>query len=55
MFDAAMMQHEVLNYHPLKNNATTAISAADLLKFASACGHTAQVLAVSEEAKAAGL
>ena len=55
VFDAAMMQHEVLNYHPLKNNATTAISAADLLKFASACGHTAQVLAVSEVAKAAGL
>ncbi|CTQ46136.1 prolyl-tRNA synthetase associated domain-containing protein [Roseibium aggregatum] len=55
VFDAAMMQHEVLNYHPLKNNATTAISAADLLKFASACGHTAQVLAVSEEAKASGL
>jgi Ala-tRNA(Pro) deacylase len=55
VFDAAMMQHEVLNYHPLKNNATTSISSADLLKFASACGHTAQVLAVSDEAKVAGL
>ena len=55
VFDAAMMQHEVLNYHPLKNDATTAISAQDLLKFAQACGHDAKVLAVSEEAKAAGL
>lgn len=53
VFDAAMMQHEVLNYHPLKNDATTAISAGDLLKFARACGHDPQVLAVSEQAKAA--
>ena len=55
VFDAAMMQHEVLNYHPLKNDATTAISAADLLKFTGACGHAPQVLAVSEQAKAADL
>jgi Ala-tRNA(Pro) deacylase len=55
VFDAAMMQHEVLNYHPLKNDATTSISANDLLKFARACGHEAQVLAVSVEAQAAGL
>jgi len=55
VFDAAMMQHDVLNYHPLKNDATTAISAGDLLKFARACGHDPQVLAVSEQAKAAGL
>ncbi|MBN9673450.1 prolyl-tRNA synthetase associated domain-containing protein [Roseibium aggregatum] len=55
VFDAAMMQHEILNYHPLKNDASTAIRAGDLLKFARACGHDPQVLAVSEEAKAAGL
>lgn len=55
VFDAAMMQHEVLNYHPLKNDATTAISAEDLLKFARACGHDPKVLAVSEEARAAAL
>jgi Ala-tRNA(Pro) deacylase len=53
VFDAAMMRHEILNYHPLKNDATTSIAAADLLKFAGACGHDAKVLAVSEEAKAA--
>ena len=55
VFDAAMMQHEVLNYHPLKNDATTSIPAQDLIRFAKACGHEPQVLAVSEEAKAAGL
>jgi Ala-tRNA(Pro) deacylase len=55
IFDAAMMQHKILNYHPLKNDATTSISSEDLLKFASACGHNYQVLSVSEQAKAAGL
>lgn len=55
VFDAAMMRHEVLNYHPLKNDATTSIAAADLLKFARACGHEAQVLAVSDQAQQAGL
>ena len=55
VFDAAMMQHEVLNYHPLKNDATTSIASNDLIKFARACGHDAQVLAVSEQAKEAGL
>lgn len=55
VFDAAMMQHDILNYHPLKNDATTAISASDLVKFAKACGHDPQVLAVSEQAKSAAL
>lgn len=55
IFDAAMMRHEILNYHPLKNDATTSIHAEDLMKFARACGHEVQVLAVSEEAQAAGL
>ena len=47
ILDAAMMQHEVLNYHPLKNDATTTISNADLLTFIRACGHNPQVVAVS--------
>ncbi|GAB4519740.1 MAG: prolyl-tRNA synthetase associated domain-containing protein [Roseibium sp.] len=53
VFDAAMMRHEILNYHPLKNDATTSIAAEDLLKFAGACGHDAKVLPVSDGAKAA--
>ncbi|PVB61250.1 prolyl-tRNA synthetase associated domain-containing protein [Labrenzia sp. 011] len=55
VFDAAMMQHNVLNFHPLKNDATTSIRADDLMKFAGACGHSARILAVSDEAVAAGL
>lgn len=55
IFDAAMMQHEIVNYHPLKNDATTAIAASDLINFAKACGHDPQILAVSAQAQDAGL
>lgn len=55
VFDAAMMEHETLNYHPLSNDATTSISREDLSAFAAGCGHEVKVLAVSEEAKSAGL
>ena len=47
ILDAAMMQHQALNYHPLKNDATTTIAAADLMKFIHACGHTPRIVAVS--------
>ncbi|MTH97812.1 prolyl-tRNA synthetase associated domain-containing protein [Roseibium sp. RKSG952] len=49
VFDAAMMQHEILNFHPLSNDATTSIASADLLRFAENCGHQVQVLAVSQD------
>lgn len=55
VFDAAMMEHETLNYHPLSNDATTSIAKEDLLKFAEMCGHQVQVLAASQEAQSAGL
>lgn len=51
VFDAALMRHETLNFHPLSNDASTRIAAADLLAFATACGHQPQVLAVSAEAQ----
>jgi Ala-tRNA(Pro) deacylase len=47
VLDAAMMAHEVLNYHPLVNTMTTSIRAADLLKFAAATGHSPLIRAVS--------
>jgi Ala-tRNA(Pro) deacylase len=37
--DAQMMQAEVLNFHPLHNHATVAISNEDMMKFFAACGH----------------
>ncbi|WP_310622073.1 prolyl-tRNA synthetase associated domain-containing protein [Flexibacterium corallicola] len=51
IFDAHMMKEPILNYHPLLNNASTAITASDLLKFARLCGHAPEVLAVSDEAQ----
>ena len=48
ILDEAMMKHEKLNFHPLKNNATTTIASADLVKFIKACGHNPRVVAVSD-------
>lgn len=47
IFDAAMMEFDPLNFHPLQNTATTSIARDDLLVFARACGHDPQVIAVS--------
>ena len=33
VLDAAMLDHDPLNYHPLANDRTTAIASADLLRF----------------------
>ena len=47
VLDAAMMAHELVNYHPLENTATTTIRAADLLAFIRSCGHEPKVVAVA--------
>jgi len=47
VLDAAMMAHEVLNFHPLVNTGTTTISQAGLLKFLEATGHRPRIEAVS--------
>lgn len=44
LLDRAMLDHELLNYHPLTNAATTTIAAADLLRFIEACGHEPRIL-----------
>lgn len=38
VLDEALLAHDPVNFHPLKNDATTAISPADLLKFIDALG-----------------
>jgi Ala-tRNA(Pro) deacylase len=48
ILDETMMRHEQLNFHPLRNDATTTIKSADLLAFMKACGHGPRVVAVSE-------
>ena len=46
VLDAAMMDHELLNYHPLENTATTTIRSADLVVFIRSCGHEPRIVAV---------
>jgi Ala-tRNA(Pro) deacylase len=48
ILDDAMMRQTPLNYHPLKNDATTAITPDDLLTFIRSCGHNPRVVAVSD-------
>jgi Ala-tRNA(Pro) deacylase len=40
VLDEIMLRQEPVNFHPLRNDRTIAVSAADLLKFIAACGHT---------------
>lgn len=48
ILDAAMMEHQMLNYHPLSNDATTTISSRDLIRFIEATGHHPRIVAVSD-------
>ena len=50
ILDAAMMEHEILNYHPLENTATTSIARRDLVAFLEATGHPPQILPCSQPA-----
>ena len=44
ILDAALMKEDPINFHPLENNATTAISPEDFLTFARACGHEPEIV-----------
>jgi Ala-tRNA(Pro) deacylase len=48
ILDAAMMALPKLNFHPLKNDATTTIFVDDLQKFIRATGHNPRIVSVSE-------
>lgn len=47
ILDADLMKHDVINAHPLSNDATTSIGRDDLLTFLKATGHEAVILKVS--------
>jgi Ala-tRNA(Pro) deacylase len=47
VLDAAMMAHEVLNFHPLRNTATTTIARGGLVTFLEATGHKPRIEPVS--------
>lgn len=40
VLDRDLFDHDLVNFHPLKNDATTSIASADLVKFITACGHS---------------
>lgn len=48
VIDAPLMDHEVLNFHPLENTATTSIRRADLVRFLEATGHPPLIVTVSD-------
>jgi Ala-tRNA(Pro) deacylase len=47
VLDAALMENELINAHPLTNTMTTALSRDDLVRFLRATGHEPLVVAVS--------
>ena len=48
VLDSAMLQRDPLNYHPLENDRTTAISPADLLRLIDASGHLPRIVELSD-------
>lgn len=47
VLDKDLMQHDIINGHPLSNDATTSIGRDDLMRFLDATGHTPLVLKVT--------
>ncbi|MDX6750383.1 prolyl-tRNA synthetase associated domain-containing protein [Geminicoccaceae bacterium 1502E] len=52
VLDEKMLRCELLNFHPLRNTATTTVAAADLLRFMAATGHEPLVLDLDATASA---
>jgi Ala-tRNA(Pro) deacylase len=48
VLDVGMMEHPVLNYHPLRNTMTTSIARGDLVSFLTATGHPPAIVAVAQ-------
>jgi Ala-tRNA(Pro) deacylase len=48
ILDESLMAHDLLNFHPLENTATTAIARDDLVRFLTLSGHPPRIVAVSD-------
>lgn len=48
VIDSTLLEHSLINAHPLTNMATTSIAGDDLLRFLRATGHEPVILKVSE-------
>lgn len=44
VLDRWMTEQPLVNYHPLRNDMTTTLAAADLLRFVRACGNAVEVV-----------
>jgi Ala-tRNA(Pro) deacylase len=53
VLDAEMLRHDPVNFHPLVNTATTAISSGDLRRFIADCGHHPTVVELGDIDRAA--
>lgn len=51
VLDEGMLALDPLNFHPLRNDRTTAIAAGDLLKFVRDTGHEPVVMAIAERSE----
>lgn len=49
ILDEGLFAHDAVNFHPLKNDATTAVSPADLLKFLASLGRRPMRIAFDAE------
>ena len=47
VLDAALMEHAVINAHPLTNTMTTSIARDDLVKFLESTGHPPRIVGVA--------
>ena len=48
VIDAPLLEHEIINCHPLQNDATTSIGRDDLIRFAKHFDHDPLILKVSQ-------
>jgi Ala-tRNA(Pro) deacylase len=48
VLDADLLKSDPVNFHPLRNDRTTAIAAADLVRFVKSCGHDPLVVTIPE-------
>ena len=47
VLDAALMEHDIINSHPLVNTMTTSLKRDDLVKFLRSTGHEPRIERVS--------
>jgi len=50
ILDSVLLEFDPVNFHPLRNDRTTAISPADLVRFVKACGHGPIIAPIPEVA-----